>query len=63
MKLRIDLLEVSLENWFFECYFYEIEIYSWWWVHDFENLINDFDEKRWDLDWNSWWFELDLAMT
>ena len=46
----MDLLEVSLDNWFFECYFYEIEIYSWSWVHDFENLINDFNEKRGDLD-------------
>ena len=29
----------SLENWFLEGCLYEIEIYSWWWLHDFENLI------------------------
>ena len=38
-EILMDLLDISLENWFFESCFYEIVIYSWWWLYNFENLM------------------------
>ena len=39
-------------------------LFPWTWdllLDDY--LMDDFDENRWDYFENSWWFELDLAMT